>query len=363
MKIGIITHHYIKNYGAFLQAYALQQTLMDIYPNAQVEIINYINFKHYFSNLRPLMISKPQSSNTIKAMKIFFENKKQLLQFIKAKKDLNISSYYRNADDINKKNYDYIIIGSDEVWNINSVSFDEIKFAVDLSCLNIISYAPSVGNIKPNQELPTSIPNGLKKFKNISVRDNQTLDMVKRFYDGNIRMVLDPTFLYDFSSESKSVEMHKYSPYILVYQCTLDVEQISLLKKFADGNELQIIGAGCHQDWFDKSLINISPFQWISLFNNACYIITGTFHGTIFSIKAKKRFIAYPTLPNRVEKIQSLLNLFGLKKQLVSKENKNNLCGSLVNEIDYNMVFQRINELKQSSINFLNESLVRVEGQ
>jgi len=363
LKIGIITHHYVKNYGAFLQAYALQQTLISLYPNAQVEVINYINLKHYFASLRPLIITKPQSSDFINANKMFFDTKKQLIQFIKAKKNLNLSSWCRNVKDINKKNYDYIIIGSDEVWNINSVSFDQIKFGVDLICPNIISYAPSVGSFKHSQELPTSVLNGLRKFKNISVRDNQTLDMVERFYDGNIQMVLDPTFLYDFHSETRSVETQNYSPYILVYQCILDMEQILLLKKYADENGLIIIGAGCHQDWFDKSLLNISPFQWICLFNNAQYIITGTFHGTIFSIKAKKKFIVYPTLPNRIEKVQSLLNLFGLEIQLVPKENKNDLCNFLVNEIDYHNVYQRVNELKQRSITFLKESLVSIEGQ
>lgn len=49
--IGIITHHYIKNYGAFLQAYALQETLKILYPFSEVEIINYINRKHYFTKI------------------------------------------------------------------------------------------------------------------------------------------------------------------------------------------------------------------------------------------------------------------------------------------------------------------------
>ena len=51
MKIGILTHHYIKNYGAFLQVYALQETLKKLYPEAIVEVINYINRKHNIINI------------------------------------------------------------------------------------------------------------------------------------------------------------------------------------------------------------------------------------------------------------------------------------------------------------------------
>jgi len=57
-RIGIITHHYVHNYGAFLQSYALQETLISLYPSAEIEIINYVNFKHYLASLRPYIIQK-----------------------------------------------------------------------------------------------------------------------------------------------------------------------------------------------------------------------------------------------------------------------------------------------------------------
>lgn len=50
MKIGILTHQYINNYGAFLQAYALREAVAEMFPNDNVEIINYINFKHFIIN-------------------------------------------------------------------------------------------------------------------------------------------------------------------------------------------------------------------------------------------------------------------------------------------------------------------------
>ena len=46
MKIGILTHHYVKNYGAFLQMKGMYETLQRLYPEAEVTVINYVNTVH-----------------------------------------------------------------------------------------------------------------------------------------------------------------------------------------------------------------------------------------------------------------------------------------------------------------------------
>lgn len=355
--IGIITHHYIKNYGAFLQAYALQETLKILYPFSEVEIINYINRKHYFTNLRPFLISKPQSKKIMKSIEISFETKRQLLQYHKAKQYLNLSPRLFNVKDINQREYDTIIIGSDEVWNVNAVGLDEIKFAVGLKCSNIISYAASSGYFLPGQQLPSYVTEGIQNFNKISVRDMQTKNMIEKLYNKKIEIVLDPTFIYDFKQEVKGISNIVDLPYILVYQCSLDSEQIQKIKEFAKKKGLIVVGAGYYQDWFDKSFINISPFEWIELFNNSKYVVTGTFHGTIFSIKAKKNFIAFPTSLNREQKIRSLLTTLGLEKQFVSKMDKYRICDYLVQDINYSVVDKTIEELKEKSIMFLKEAI------
>lgn len=359
LRIGIITHHYIKNYGAFLQAYALQEALLSILPGIEVEIINYVNKKHYFKNLRPFLISRPRSKNCIRALRLFVDEKKKLRQYYMAYRKLNISLKCRNARAINKMKYDTIIIGSDEVWNFNTVGVDPIKFTIGLKCNNIIAYAPSVGSVGGRHKLPDYIPKGIENFKMISVRDDQTKNFVKNIYKGNIVKVLDPTLLYDFDEELSKINIKDLTAYILIYQCELDQIQKKLIKEFARINNLIIIGAGYHEDWFDKSLIDISPFEWAQLFYEAKYVITGTFHGTIFAIKSKAKFVAYPTLPNRVEKVDSLLRQFGLRSQIVNQENKDEICNKIINDIDYDTVYQEIDILRQKSIDFLTKSVCK----
>ena len=98
MKIGIITHHYIKNYGAFLQTYALQQYLIETYPQAEVVIVNYVNKKHKIINIGGCFrfFWKKES------LKAYLEKIKIPVTFSKAeKKYLNITKPLRNAEEIN----------------------------------------------------------------------------------------------------------------------------------------------------------------------------------------------------------------------------------------------------------------------
>lgn len=114
MKIGILTHHYINNFGAFLQAYALQTTLQEMYPNDEVQIINCVNLKHFVINVGGWFR--------------FYKNKETLadwLQKIKLprtfaksrKKHMRLTPVCYDAKGIEKLGLDYIVVGSDEVWN------------------------------------------------------------------------------------------------------------------------------------------------------------------------------------------------------------------------------------------------------
>ncbi len=362
-RLGILTHHYIKNYGAFLQAYALQETLTGLDPSADVEIIDYINARHYLLNLRPFLISRPRSRRFIQALRLFFEDKMQLYQFYKAKRHLRLSSRCWNADDINERHYDAIVIGSDEVWSMDSSSLDSVKFGVGLRCSNLISYAPSVGSLTQAQELPAYVPDSLRRFTRISVRDSMTRSMVERFQKDPVDLVLDPTFLMDFNTLTEP-DLSLARPCIVAYLCPLDTGQARLLREFAGRNGLLIYGAGCPEDWFDRSMVNLSPFSWVDLFSRAQYVVTGTFHGVVFAIKAHKKFVAFSTQVNRTEKIRSLLSLFGLENRLVENPSKDEICECLVRDIDYEAVQRGIDDLKQKSMAFLRESLAgSVKGQ
>lgn len=83
-----------------------------------------------------------------------------------------------------------------------------------------------------------------------------------------------------------------------------------------------IIGAGDYKTFYDEGFIDLTPYEWVDLFRNAEKVITGTFHGTVFSIKYNKSVLCYPTEKNRINKIRSLLSDMKIASRLLKVDAK-----------------------------------------
>ena len=214
MKIGILTHQYIDNYGAFLQAYALREAMAKAFPEDQVEIINCINVKHFVINVGGWF----RFYKDREGIKEWLRKIRIPGIFSKArKKYMTLSKVCFSAKQINKMGYDYIIVGSDEVWNFKDGKGDaKVKFGHGLTCKNLVAYAPSVGKSSANDVIPSYVEEGIKRFKAISARDDLTADLVEHITGNYPTRVLDPTFLSKFPKAKLKVAK---KPYILFYYC------------------------------------------------------------------------------------------------------------------------------------------------
>lgn len=351
MKIGIITHHYVKNYGAYLQARALMGVLESLEPDADISIINYIEKKHWYKNIIHILHFRVGKDN----IKSYIEKVKQLFMFSKYEHSLSHSKRAYNVLQIEQLRNDVIIIGSDEVWNIHSSGFNPLKFGYGFSQnTKLATYAPSAGAVTDETVVPDKVIEGLKNIKYLSARDNETKKYVKRAVDKDAQKVLDPTLLYNFDREidEQGIMPLPYK-YILIYDCKLTKEQIQSLKSYALKNDLKIIGGGDCMEYYDDIHISLTPYEWVSLFRNAEMVITGTFHGTVFSIKYRKNFVSYPTEKNRINKIKSLLSDMELEKRLLSLGKEEKLITLLEEYINYDKAYVQIDKRKKESIDFL----------
>ena len=231
MRIGILTHHYVKNFGAFMQAYALMSVIKSKYPEAEVEIIDYVVPKHLINATVHYYGYKPKRGDSIKGL---IQKIKLLSTHRKYEKKLPRSSKIVDTENINEMVYDLIIVGSDEVWNYKDIAYDSVKFGVGLNS-KVISYAASVGGSVGTLDIPMDVQNGIRTFKNISVRDEETAKFVEFITGKKPQLVMDPVFLKDFkikcSDKIKAVTKEK--PYILIYDCKLTPNQIEQLRKYA----------------------------------------------------------------------------------------------------------------------------------
>lgn len=355
-KIGILTHHYIHNYGAFLQGYALQEAIKSLYPNDEVYMIDFVNKKHAIKNTLGWFRYNPKKDSFKSYMQ-----KIKLPQIFKnmQKEYYNLTKKISNTEDLNNLNLDAIVVGSDEVWHYEDIARHPMKFGYGLKVPKLISYAPSTGSSNVKENIPEYVKEGMKNFTGLSARDDNAEELIKNVLGKECTRVLDPTLLYEFPEySSKFVDYIKSQKYILMYYCdNLPLEIREKIISYANEKGYKIFGAGEYKKWFTETFVDINPFEWVEMFRNAQMIFTGTFHGAVFSIKSKKNFYCYLTNPSRIKKVGSLLKQFGLENKVMTDEKANKIFQNVEQAINYDEVYKKIEIERKNSLNYLKENI------
>lgn len=352
MKIGILTHHYVSNYGAFLQAYALADAVSKAYPDDTVEIIDYINLKHFIINFGGWFRLYPDREN----LKCWLEKLRVPFTFAKARKEnLRLSPRCYTIEQVNRLQYDVIIVGSDEVWNYqDKKSGAQIKFGHGLTCGAIIAYAPSVGNSQG--DIPDMVSSGIRKFQAISVRDESTGALVQEITGEKPVRVVDPTCLC--VCPSRQVRNIR-KPYILFYYCDHLPETIKeKIFAYAASHGMAVYGAGECNSRYDAVTVNLHPFEWVYLFENAEYVFTGTFHGVLFSILNRRQFWVHLTNKSRIRKVGCLLEEYGIP----GRELDETVSIDQAVPIDYSTVYAKLEKQREQSLTFLKAAIHTDKG-
>ena len=163
---------------------------------------------------------------------------------------------------------------------------------------------------------------------------------------------LDPVFLYDYKDEIEEKQLD--FEYILIYaydgRINSEVE-IEAIQSFAKENNLKTLSAGLYQSWCDKN-ISANPFEILGYIKNAHYVVTDTFHGSVFSIKYKKPFAALIRESN-TEKLYDLLSRFNLEGHNLKVIN--DLPNILKKHIDGEDIDRIIKGYKKSAVQYLGE--------
>ena len=303
MKIGIITFHDGFNHGAYLQAYATMHFLQQL--GHDVVIINYKNKRHYWSEeVKPLLVYR----NPIRFIDYFNKRK----AFKRDHKRFSLTHYTRKIEQVYKKWYDVIITGSDVVWNYDIFGFDSLYFGGGPARTQI-AYAASFGWISEQMNVPEEVRKGIHSFQAISVRDVNSQRMIKHIQDVAPPIVMDPTFLLSWNGLEEIKNECKFEkPYLLVYAYELSECEIKSAKEFAKKNQLICVAVGYRQSWCDRVDMKAGPFEWLTYFKKASFVVTSTYHGTIFSIIYRRPFYVSLNDKNRA-RVTPLLELTQLQ--------------------------------------------------
>jgi len=364
-KIGILTFHKAINYGAILQAYALQKTIETM--GKDVDIIDYDNnfFKKiYFDQL--FLKGNAGIKKKIKYLIRYFtkhseildaRNKyNKLIRFANENLKLSESCTRDNVAEV-CEDYEAIVVGSDQVWNLRLSNYDT-TYMLDFieSCNKKKSYAASFGTVNLEDRNIELAKKNLPQFTNTLIREKSGKKMLEEMgIESNV--VLDPTFLINkehWIEISKNSSLVKEEDYIFVY-CVAEPEKIiEVVDRLAAEENLKVIVLG--NEKFTKNQTNIADasiedFLWF--IDNAKYVFTTSFHGLALSLNLNTNFyyeLASYSVNNN-SRLTDLSDVLGLADREITNFSKETIS------VDWEAVNAKIESLREESYNLLKESL------
>lgn len=392
-KIGIITFCNCMNYGAELQAFALQKKLNLMGADAEVIYIEKEQWTMLGSRttiltaiwkrykMYGLLKGTQKTINLIKeklAVRKAYKNNKVLAEQKKGIFDKFFENYVRHSSKYYTLNelqhgnvdmdYDIIVAGSDQIWNYMQTHYLDVFFLMFANRLNIkkVSYAASFSVDDIPARLREKYKHLIENMDAISVREINGQKIVSKLTDRCAELVLDPTLLFTAKDWVEMVANPNYAntgkKYVLIYTLSGSKYIYGLAKNIAMSLQVEVINIKNNYVRVDGDegithLYDVGPREFVSLFNNAVYVITDSFHGTAFSINFN---IPFTTLLNPVSHLNcralSIMNLTNTMDRLIYDDGSNNFPSSL--EMDYHPINKIIDDMRTKSMQYISSNIV-----
>lgn len=361
MRIGIVTFHFPHNYGAMLQAYAMQQRL--ILLGHEVYIIDYA--PEYHTN----WYKKGRSFNqcfsfspvtTLKHLIGYVLNnptmRKRYLGFERFKNEKMILYPYYPSH--NYSDFDAIILGSDQIWDQAHTGdrFDGPYFGEGFKT-KVFSYAASSKHQFLNLEQKKEFQKRINKLFSIGVREESLQSLLQPLTDKCVYLNLDPTLMID-KKVYENLDLHRpcCQKYVLVYELNERQEVVEMAKSYASCIGAKVISLVAFFSWrkrfkhiYDQEA---SPEKFVAYIKNAECVFTSSFHGTALSIVFEKKFYCIKQNSNSDLRMFSLLRQLGLEERFI---NINDTYQK--SDIDYSIVRKNLGVIRKESESYLVRAL------
>ena len=370
MKIAILTLDLQTNFGGILQAYALQTVL----ERMGHEVVH-LQAKHsrlHNPVVMPLVWCK-------RLYRKYFQGDRQLPIFENPYKwagkntdrfiSSNLNCRFLAPEEWNEglaREYDVIVVGSDQVWRPNYTSDVTRFFTAFLGHSDIcrIAYAASFG-VAVNEFSDEQIACGreyLKLFSAISVREESGIRLCKELFDVQACQVLDPTMLLRREDYQRFTSTAPQSPgNLMVYVLDRTEEKDAFIAEFAEKRGLVPFYANSKTEIPWNVDIPIGerkqpPLEnWLRGFDDAEFVLTDSFHACVFSILFHKPFGVFVNLERGLSRIESLLRPLGLMDRCIT-----DAPVDLDRSIDWKFIDNVLMQKTESSLDFLKQGLNRM---
>lgn len=324
MLVGIMTMHRVPNYGSFLQAYSLKKMIESL--GHEVVFVDYHvdpDIEHRGDAAEIFRCEMRQVGQRFKSSYLGHSIKKVLKEEVPSSRSVMFScNTMLGVTD--KRCYntecDVLVIGSDEVFNClqlgPNIGYSLELFGQRANASKVISYAASFGNTTYEKleryGVADEIGGCLRHFDGVSVRDANSAAIVKTLTGEAPLVHLDPVLVGGVEAESWAPCNEDRFMILYGYAFRFTEDECRVALEFAHSHGLELVALGEDQPMRDCH-VRCRPDQVLPYFRSADYVLTDTFHGSIFSIVAHTPFATIPRSDRNgqggnVQKLTSLLD-------------------------------------------------------
>ena len=360
-KVGIVTIHKINNYGAALQAYALNRCIRALGHDAKT-----IDFRTYrvaesYKLMRPVenhmdMVRNAQAlvyAGKLRRRKARFD------RFLAEKVPMTEQAYYSNAELRQAAlDFDTYVCGSDQIWNTHCRNYDDafiLEFARGRGAR--ISYAASLGADSIHADKQERFRRELSEYKAVSVRERDAVGIIEPLAVKPVAHVCDPVLLLTPEQwrEVSAGPLLK-EPYIFFYHVKGDIPGMrEYLRQLGQQTGMKIVAVTMNLRemlYPNVKRYDAGPEEFLSLIDNAAYVVTNSFHATAFSLLFRKKFMVFAPHGSGPSRLTSILASAGLMDRVWDKG-----CVPIETEIDYDAAWKRLDPFVSASREFLTNAL------
>lgn len=328
-KIGVFTF-FQTNYGAVLQAFALQKYLQE-QPETEVEIIDFTTPAHLEDHK---IFQKQKGTNLLSIIAYYLftllryrQLKRRVSRTWDFKKQyFHFTRRYSSMKDVieNHPKEDIYITGSDQVFNPNAKYVPVYYLDFDKGNGKKVAYAPSFGISEFSEDITAKIEGYIKDFDYLSCREPAGAEYLKSITGYNVPVVVDPVLLHGAEEWSKIAISPSYKKdYIFIYDLNGAENLVKIAKNIQKHTHLPIVCLTRNRMkkyTVDKQIYDAGPAEFIGWIEKASFVVTDSFHGTVFSLIFGREFFTFIALEKTSARIKNILSQVGFEDRIVTKD-------------------------------------------
>lgn len=386
-KIALVTCYFQRNYGSQLQALATQKICDKLgWPNETICIdglkpeINQAKYKYFLSRIWDINTIKDKMATVRKVIAkktnadyaSLLNLRDQLFDDF-AHSKFRCSKRYDSKQELSEHAQDYsaFIVGSDQLWLPSNITADyyTLNFVPNGIGVKKVAYATSFGISQLPSRQAKLAQAFLPRLDSIMVREESGKKLVKQLIGKDVPVVCDPTLL--FSAEEWAGELPQTrridEPYVLCYFLGNNPPQREWAKRLAQETGCKIVQLPNLDEYIksdngfaDYPLYDVNPLDFVALIRDAKYVLTDSFHCTVFSALHQKEFFCFrryntDSIVSTNGRLDSLLSSFGLSSRMLTS--KEDVQKSIASTIDYSIVLNKISKLREDSLSLLKQAI------